>query len=143
MVDTAPARTIPDPAQRVYLIDAALRAALRAALIHRHEDPTAVAAAQLDLEIRQHPLFESLVDMLRTGRIRVEEPRRMSATAKAALLGDPDVTPPDTGLGRARGYAGRIVTALGVPEEEQDVAARRAVLLARECLQPERRPFAR
>lgn len=129
-MDTAPAAArLADPvADETYPIDDALQDALRDA----EDDQAATSAALLDLAIRWHRLFGSLVAMLRTGHVRIEEPRRMSVTAKAALLGQD--APAKSPLARSCALARLIVHDLDVPDGELDVAARRALLLARECL---------
>lgn len=118
-----------------YPIEVALQVALREA----KGDQAATSAALLDIAIVRDHRFGSLVAMMRTDRIRVEEPRRMSVTAKAALLsqiGEDDVLP---GVARSVALARRIVDDLDVPAAERDEVTRRAVLLARECLPREPR----
>jgi hypothetical protein len=127
-------RPRPVPDKIVYPLDADLRLQLHRARESR--DPSAVAAAQLDLSIREHPLFDSLVVMLRTGEVEIEEPRRMAATAKAALLAADDFAPKKSPRARARAVAELIVHDLAVTEDQHRETTRRALLLARACLPP-------
>jgi hypothetical protein len=115
-----------------YPIDAALHEAHRKALASRV--PAAIAAAQLDLAIREHRLFGALVAMLRTSHIRIEEPRRMSVTAKVALMASPGFAPKKSPLARSRALAMLIVHDLDVPADQLDSTVRQVLLLARECL---------
>lgn len=121
-----------DPAPETFPIDAALYEALREARATR--DPSALAVAHLDLAIRGHRLFGSLVTMLRTGHVRIEEPRRMAATAKAALMSEPDFAPAQSPLSRARALASLIVDDLDVVPAEHDAITRQALVLASDCL---------
>lgn len=120
-----------DPAP-TYPIDAALHEAIREA--RAADDPSAIAAAHLDLAIREHRLFGSLVTMLRTGHVRIEEPRRMAATAKAALMCTPDFAPAQSALSRAHALASLIVDDLDVVAVEHNAITRQALVLASDCL---------
>lgn len=121
-----------DAAPQTYPIDDALREAIREA--RATGDPVALAAAHLDLAIRGHRLFDSLVTMLRTGRVRIEEPRRMAATAKAALMCTPDFAPAQPALSRAHALASLIVDDLDVAAAEHAAFTRQTLVLASDCL---------
>lgn len=121
-----------DPAAKMYSIDAALHEAICEA--RASNDSLALAAAYLDLAIRGHRLFDSLVTMLRIGRVRIEEPRRMAATAKAALMSAPDFAPAQPALSRAHSLASLIVDDLDVADTEHDAITRQALVLASDCL---------
>jgi hypothetical protein len=119
-----------DPAaETIYPIDAGLHVALNAA--HASGNPSAVAAAQLPLDIRSHSRFPALV--AHTSRMTLDVPQRTAHTDKGDLIG---VHPPETDRGEAIRLAARIVRDLGIRVSDRDEAVWLALVLAADCTRP-------